>query len=153
MDAADRAIVDELQRDGSLSNVELSRRVGLSAPATLQRVRRLKERGVLGATVALASPEALGVGLTCFVEVRIDEHEPDLIRRLSRRLHDDERVLECYQLTGDVDYLLKIVVRDIESLRGFLGGLLAMRGIGRVHTMLGLAEIKNTTVMPNFLED
>lgn len=148
MDAADRAIVTELQADGALTNVELARRAGLSPPATLQRVRRLRERGVLRATVALVDPTSVGLGLTCFVEVRIDDHDPEQIRRLSRRLRDDARVLECYQLTGDVDYLLKVVVADITALRGFLGGLLGQPGVGRVHTLVALAEIKNTTALP-----
>lgn len=152
LDQQDVTILRELQQDSSISNVELARRVSLSPPATHARVRRLKELGYIREYVALLDREKLGYDMLCFINVSLQMHKPEDVQRFHETVMDMPEVLECYHVTGDSDYILKVAVLNRRHLQRFLMDRLTPNPcIARIHTRLVLDEIKATTVLP--LED
>ena len=148
LDAIDRAILNELQQDGSLSKVELARRISLSPPAAHARIKRLEAQGYIRKYAALLDREKVGYDLLCMVGVTLRWHDTEHIQAVRDAIHQMPEVLECYFLTGEVDYLLKVVVRNRKELETFLTDKLTpIRGVGRVSTSVVLEEMKNTTVL------
>ncbi len=149
LDEQDITILRELQNDSSISNVELARRVSLSPPATHSRVRRLRELGYIQAYVALLDRDQLGYDMLCFITVSLQMHKPDEVQRFHDTVLEMPEVLECYHVTGDSDYILKVVVRNRLHLQRFLMDRLTPNPcIARIHTRLVLNEIKATTMLP-----
>lgn len=146
MDAIDRRILGVLQENGRLPVAELAKRVGLSVSPCWRRLRALEEAGVVRGYTALVAPEAVGVGLNVFVYVALKLHSADAFEaEMARR----EQVLECYAMSGDEDYLLHVMVADVEALERFVRtDLIHMPGVERVRTSLALKTVKHTTALP-----
>lgn len=148
LDTQDIAILRELQA-GSVSNVELSRRVNLSAPATHARVKRLEQEGFIRNYVALLDREKIGYDLLCFITVTLRMHKPDELADFIKTVNRLPEVLECFQVTGDYDYILKVAVRNRHDLQRFLmDGLTPLPAVERLHTRVVLTEVKQTTALP-----
>ena len=113
LDSIDWAILQVLQRDASLPVHEVGDRVGLSSNACWRRIKRLEESGVIAARVALLDAEKLGLGTTVFVAIRTQRHDPAWLEAFSKGVAGIDEISECHRMAGDVDYLLKLVVRDI----------------------------------------
>lgn len=149
MDAIDQAILTELQQDSSISNVELARRVDLSPPAVHARIKRLEEAGIITAYVALLDREKLGFDLLCFVQVSLQTHDPAQIEAFQQKVMAMPEVMEGHYLTGSVDYLLKVVIKNKADLSRFLmENLSQIPGIARIQTSIALKEIKSKTALP-----
>ncbi len=147
LDLKDRRILALVQRDGSLSQAEIARRVGLSAPAVNERLKKLEQAGVIRRWAALVDPRAVGLGITAFVEVFVEHprHEPKFIARL-REL---EHVLECHHITGEASLLLKVRVADIESLQKLLlEELSGTEGVRQTRTVMVLSTAKEECAVP-----
>ncbi len=148
MDHIDRTLLEALQIDGRMSNAELARRVDLSSPGLHKRLRRLEDAGVIRGYVALVDREAVGYDMLCFVQVTLQRHEPDAVDNFRREVQMMAEVLECHHITGEYDYLLKVVVRNRKHLERFiLETLTPVRGMDKIRTSLVLSEIKATTAV------
>ena len=149
LDAIDRKILDVLQAEGRISNVDLAARVHLSAPQCLRRMRALEERGTIRGYRALASPEHLGLGVTAYVHLNIDADAFGHVREIEQTIRSFPQILECFTVSGDYDYLLKVVARDLKSLSQFLTDrLMQTRGVADVRSMICLEEIKKPSPLP-----
>jgi DNA-binding Lrp family transcriptional regulator len=148
LDHIDRTLLEALQIDGRMSNAELARRVDLSSPGLHKRLRRLEDAGVIRGYVALVDREAVGYDMLCFVQVTLQRHEPDAVDNFRREVQMMAEVLECHHITGEYDYLLKVVVRNRKHLERFiLETLTPVRGMDKIRTSLVLSEIKATTAV------
>lgn len=149
LDDVDRTVLKHLQDDARLSNVELARRVNLSAPGVQKRLRRLEEIGVIQGYTTLVSRESVGLDMLCFVQITLQRHEPRAIERFKELVKTMPEVLECHHITGEYDYLLKVVVRNTKHLEQFLMETLTpIQGMDHIRTSLVLSEIKATTAVP-----
>lgn len=149
LDAVDISLLTELQKDSKISNAELARRMNLSPPAIHARIRRLEETGIICGYAAIINREALGFEMLCFIQVSVNSHDPEYVQEFRARLAEMPEVLECYQLIGDIDYLLKVVLRNKRDLQRFLmEQLTPIPGLARIKTSLALTEIKSSTVIP-----
>lgn len=149
LDQLDYTVLRALQQDARLSNSELARRVDLSPTGLQKRLRRLEEAGVITGYVALVDAESLGFDMFCFVQVTLQRHEPDAVNNFRREVQAMPEVLECHHLTGEFDYLLKIVVRNRKHLERFiLETLTPVRGMDKIRTSLVLSEIKTRAAVP-----
>lgn len=149
MDELDRAILQILQADGRISNADLARQVNLSPPAVHARVRRLEEAGIISAYVALLDWERLGYDMLCFIHISLKQHTPETVADFRAAVQGLPEVLECHHVTGEFDYLLKAAIRNRQDLERFVvDRLTPVPGIGRIHTSLALAEVKNLTALP-----
>ena len=143
MDALDRRILIELQRDGSLTNARLAEVVGLSQSAMSERVRRLESEGHICGYRALVRPQSLGLGLQAFVAAELVRHETACIEDFERGVVALPDVRACYHVAGRFDYLLHVAVRDLEHLgRLIKDDIAAIPGVDRVETMLVYSEVK-----------
>ena len=148
-DAIDIRILRELQQDGSLSNVELARRVHLSPSPCLARVKALEAVGVIGRYVALANPRALGLDLNVFINISLKEQSKQALAAFEERIAEHEEVMECYLMTGDSDYLIRVAVADIAALERFiLDQLTPIRGIEKIRTSFTLKQVRYKTALP-----
>ena len=148
LDPIDRKILAELQRDGSLSNAELAERVGLSTTPCWRRVRLLEEQGYIRNRVALLDRGKLRVGVTVFVAVRTSRHDADWLSGFAVVVEDMPEVQEFYRMSGEVDYLMKVVVPDIAAFDDFYKRLIARIDLSDVSSSFAMEEIKNTTELP-----
>lgn len=149
LDDLDRQILGILQQDASLSSAELARRVDLSAPGLQKRVRKLQEAGVIQRQVALLEREAVDLDLLCFVQVTLTHHQPDAVQGFRREIQRMPEVLECHHLTGEFDYLLKVVAHNHRGLEQFLvERLTPTPGVDKIRTSIVLSEIKASTALP-----
>lgn len=149
LDAIDSKILEILQRDGRISNVDLAAQIHLSPPQCFRRVRALEERGVLQGYRALVAPESLGLGVTAFVSLNIEAQAFARVRELEALLRDFPQILECHTVSGDCDYLLKVVASDLKALSQFLTDkLMQLEGVADVRSMICLEEIKPPSGLP-----
>jgi DNA-binding Lrp family transcriptional regulator len=149
IDALDRKILGVLQSDGRASNVDLSAQVHLSAPQCFRRVRALEERGVIRGYRAEVRAEALGLGVMAYVSLNIDGGQFGRVREIEASIRDFPQILECHTVSGDYDYLLKVVARDLKSLSQFLTDhLMQVPGVDDVRSMICLEEVKAPAPMP-----
>ncbi|MCW7539012.1 Lrp/AsnC family transcriptional regulator [Aquabacterium sp. A7-Y] len=149
LDALDRRILQVLQEDGRASNVELSQRVHLSPPQCLRRVRSLEERGVIRGYAAQVAREALGYPVMAYVNLNIDREHFGRVRELEKLLGSFPEIIECHCVSGDHDYLLKVVARDLKSLSQFLTDrLMQVPGVDDVRSMICMEEIKPPSALP-----
>lgn len=144
IDRIDRKILRELQDDGRIANVDLARKVGLSATACLERVKRLTREGYILGYGARLNPELLDAGLLVFVEVVLDRTTPDVFEHFKHAVLDRPEVQECHMVAGGFDYLIKARVRDMKAYRELLGGtLLSLPGVRETHTYAVMEEVKH----------
>ncbi len=149
LDDLDRRLLALLQRDGRATSVELARRLDLSPPGLQRRLRRLEAAGVIRGYAALVNREAVGLDLLCFVEVKLAHHRPECVARFRDEVQAIPQVLECHYLTGESDYLIKIVVPNHKALETVLfEGLMRIDGVDRIHTSIVVNEVKVSTVLP-----
>jgi len=149
IDALDRKILTALQADGRASNVELSSQVHLSAPQCFRRVRSLEERGVIRGYRALVAPQTLGLGVMAYVSLNIDGGQFGRVREIEADIRAFPQILECHTVSGDSDYLLKVVARDLKALSQFLTDqLMQVPGVDDVRSMICMEEIKAPSALP-----
>ena len=145
----DRKILAVLQRSGRASNVELAAEVHLSAPQCFRRVRALEERGVIRGYAARVDAEAIGLGVTAYVSVRLAGDQFGRVREIEQEIAAWPQILECYAVSGDSDYLLKVVAVDLKSLSQFLTDrLMQITGVDDVRSMICLEEVKPPSPLP-----
>lgn len=149
LDPVDRRILRELQREANISNVELARRVGLSPSPCLARVRALERDGVIVRYVALVSPEQVGLSISVFVQVTLEKQVEQALVRFERQMEQLSEVMECYLMTGDSDYLVRVVVPDLAELQRFIvEKLSSIPGVATIRSSLALKQVKYQTALP-----
>jgi Lrp/AsnC family leucine-responsive transcriptional regulator len=149
LDALDKQILNELQRDARISNAELARRVNLSPPATHARVKRLEDIKLIDKFVTVLDRKMANYDMLCFVNISLQLHDVDQVSGFHEAVQEFPEVLECHHVTGDYDYLLKVVAHNTEDLENILvKKLTPIPGVARIHTSLVLREVKNSTVIP-----
>jgi len=148
LDEMDRKILAELQEDAARSLDDIARKVGSSKTPVWNRIRRMKEAGVILRQTVLLDAEALGLEACFFVLIRTSEHEADWQRRFLQVLRDRPEVLEAHRLAGDIDYILKVRVANARASDTFYQSLIAEVRIYNVTALLSMEEIKATTVLP-----
>lgn len=149
LDARDLQIVRALQDDGRLSNLDLAQRVNLSPSPCLRRVRLLEESGVIRGYSADADPRALGLNVTAFIRITLTRHDRDAVARFESRVRDIDEILDCHLLTGEADYLLRVMVPDLDAYEGFVRNRLhAIPGIASITTSLVYGTVKSSRVFP-----
>lgn len=148
-DATYIRIIKELQQDGSLSNVELARRVHLSPSPCLARVKALEAAGVIQRYVALVNPKTLGLDLNVFINISLKEQSKSALAAFEARIAEHEEVMECYLMTGDSDYLIRVAVADIAALERFiLEQLTPIPGVEKIRTSFTLKQVRYKTALP-----
>lgn len=148
LDEMDRKILTELQEDASQSLDEIARKVGSSKTPVWNRIRRLKEQGVITRQTVLLDAEALGLEACFFVLIRTSEHEAEWQKAFLHALRSRPEVLEAHRLAGDIDYILKVRVANARAYDTFYQALISEVRIYNVTALLSMEEIKSTTVMP-----
>lgn len=148
IDAMDRKILAELQRDAAQSLDDIARVVGSSKTPVWNRIRKLRAAGVIGAQTVHLNAEALGFEACFFVLVRTSEHDADWQRRFLGALHAYPEVQEAHRLAGDVDYILKVRVANARAYDVFYQGLISQVKIHNVTALLSMEELKSTTMLP-----
>ena len=149
LDFFDVRILSALQRNGRLGNAELSEAVGLSASQCSRRRTALEEAGIIDRYAALLSPQAIGLGLSAFVEVTLHAHSEERSRRFAQLIDRLDEVQEAHSLTGDTDYLLKLRVSDLTALSQILNHvLLAHESVARIRSSIVLDRLKETPELP-----
>ena len=149
LDSIDLKILSELQTDGSLSNIELARRVHLSPSPCLARVRALEAAGVIDRYVALVNASALGLGLNVFISISLKSQGKEALADFERRICEHDEVMECYLMTGDSDYLIRVAVADIGALEKFiLEQLTPIPGIEKIRSSFALKQVRYKTALP-----
>jgi len=153
LDAIDRRILRALQLDGRITYDALAAQVNLSASAVLRRVRRLEESGAIAAYVALVRPERVGLGLTAYINVRLEKqtesHKRNPMDLFRAAVQTWPEVVECAALTGEMDYLLRVVVQDMQHYARFISEtLLKHPSVQDCKTSFVLDRVKNTTAIP-----
>ena len=148
MDTIDRKILAALQADASLSSAELADKVGLSPTPCWRRVQKLEAAGLIRKRVALLDRDKLHVGTTVFVSIRTRTHSGDWLGRFAAVVQDMPEVVEFYRMSGDVDYVMKVVVPDIPAYDAFYKRLISKIDLSDVSSSFAMEEIKATTALP-----
>jgi len=149
IDRIDRNILVELQKNGRLSNVELSKRVGLSPTPCLERVKRLESESYIKGYKAILNPELLEAALLVIVEITLTKTSPDVFDDFSKAVHDLDVIQECHLVSGDFDFLLKTRVKDMAAYRELLGDtLLRLPAVSESRTYVVMEEVKSSNLLP-----
>lgn len=149
LDAIDLKILKHLQHDASLSNVELAARVGLSPSPCLARVKQLEASGVISRRVALLDPVRFGSALSVFIHVALDKQTEPKLQTFEKAMANLPEVMECYLMSGDSDYLVRVVVRDVVALQQFIVEKLAKTsGVANIRSSFALKQVKYNTELP-----
>ena len=148
MDAIDRKIVVLLQDDASLSLAQIAHRVGLSQSPCWKRIQRLEKNGVILKRVALVSPESIGMGLTVFVSIETGDHSTAWISKFAQTVTAWPEVMEFYRMAGDIDYMLRVVVPDMQAYDAFYKRLIDTMPLKNVTSRFSMERIKSTTAYP-----
>jgi len=149
LSATDRKILQALQEDGRMTNQDLSERVGLSPSPCLRRVRALEDSGLIDRYVALVDPAALGLSVTAFVRVRLDQQDDQRLEAFERMIASFPEVMDCYLMTGDCDYQLRVLVSSLDAFEEFLRQRLTrIEGVSQLTTSFGLRSVVRRTALP-----
>jgi Lrp/AsnC family transcriptional regulator, leucine-responsive regulatory protein len=149
LDAIDQRIVGELQDNARLTNVELAARVGLSPSPCLARVRALEQSGVIARYVTLLDPAKLGLNVSMFIQVSLEKQIEPALEMFQAAINSFPEVMECYLMTGDSDYLLRVIVPDMQALEKFIVGRLSKTpGVANIRSSLALKQVKYKTALP-----
>ncbi|WP_103171866.1 Lrp/AsnC family transcriptional regulator [Paracoccus sp. SY] len=148
LDEVDRKILSLLQEDASLSLDQIADRVGASKTPVWNRIRKLREAGVIRRQVAILDPEALGLEACFFVLIRTSEHDKTWAARFLKALRERPEVIEAHRLAGDIDYILKVQVRNARAYDRFYQSLIGEVKIHNVTALLSMEEIKATSALP-----
>lgn len=145
----DGKILEVLQQNARLSNVTLAKRVGLSPSACLRRIRGLEKRGLICRYVTLLDPQSLGLGVSVFIQVSLEKKDEASLKRFERVMTQRPEVMECYLMTGDSDYLLRVVVSNVAAFERFLMEYVTkIPGIAMIKSSFTLKQVKYTTALP-----
>lgn len=145
MDAIDRKILTALQEDCTISLAELSHRVGLSQTPCWKRIQRLEAQGVITKRVALVAPEKIGLGLTVFVQIETGDHSGPWLQNFARTVATMPEVMDIYRMAGDVDYMLRVAVRDMAAFDAFYKRLIDVTPLKNVTSRFAMERVKSTT--------
>ena len=148
LDAIDRRILRELQDDGRITNVELARRIGISPPPCLRRVRALEERGYIKGYRALLDDKLLGYGITVFALVHLSSQADADLKQFEEFVRRQPLVRECWMLSGEIDFILKCVAPDLKTFQSFVAELTAAPHVRNVKTSLTLRNSKDAALVP-----
>lgn len=148
LDDLDRRLLVRLQDEARVSSAELAREFQLSPPGLQKRLRRLEEKGVILRYATIVNREAVGLDLLCFVLVMLAHHRPDSVKRFRDGIQSMPEVLECHNLTGEFDCLIKVVVTNHEELQRFVERVMKVGGVDRLRTSIVLSEVKSSTSLP-----
>ncbi|MEM8578481.1 MAG: Lrp/AsnC family transcriptional regulator [Pseudomonadota bacterium] len=148
IDGTDRKILAVLQRDAALSLDDIAREVGSSKTPVWNRIRKMREAGVIGPQVAVLNAEALGFEACFFVLIRTSEHEAEWQAAFLKALQDRPEVQEAHRLAGDIDYILKVRVENARAYDRFYQALISEVRVHNVTALLSMEEIKSTTALP-----
>jgi Lrp/AsnC family leucine-responsive transcriptional regulator len=149
LDDIDRRILEKLQTDGRITNQDLSEQVGLSPSPCLRRLRQLESSGVVAGYVALINPEAVGLSVTAFIRVRLDQQDDRHLALFEEAVGNFPEVMECYLMTGDADYQLRVLVDSLKAFEEFLRSRLTkIEGVAQVTTSFALRPIVYKTALP-----
>lgn len=146
IDSIDKQILSILQQDAQITNVELARKIGISPPAMLERVKRLEKNGIIKRYVAIVDPSKVSKGVFALVSVSLSAHQLSSIDQFTRQIKKLDEVLECYHVAGEEDFILKIAVSSIEEYEKFiLSKLTKINGVSKVNTKFVLSTVKYNT--------
>jgi Lrp/AsnC family transcriptional regulator, leucine-responsive regulatory protein len=149
LDATDLRILRELQDDSSLSNLALAQKVHLSASPCLARVKALTARGLIQRQVALLDAKKLGLSLSVFISITLKQQTREALENFEAAIARHDEVMECYLMTGDADYLIRVVVRDLPALERFiLDTLTPITGIDKIRSAFTLKQVRYKTALP-----
>jgi DNA-binding Lrp family transcriptional regulator len=149
LDRIDIKILNELQQNASLTNVELASRVNLSPSPCLARVRTLEKLGVIDRRIALLDPAVLGIGVTAFIQIKLEKQVQTSLESFTRSIDRLAQVMECYLMTGESDYMLRVMAADIEDLEDLIVNKLSrIPGVSSIRSNLALKRISHKTVLP-----
>jgi Lrp/AsnC family transcriptional regulator len=148
MDAIDKKILATLQEDASLSVAEIGQRVGLSSTPCWKRIQRLEAEGIIRKRVALVDQDKVGLGITVFVSIETGDHSQEWLGRFAKFVSAMPEVMEFYRMAGDVDYMLRVVVADMQSYDAFYKRLIVEVPLKNVTSRFAMEKIKSTTVLP-----
>lgn len=148
MDKIDRKILALLQKDATIPVAEIGRKVGLSTTPCWRRIQKMEEDGIIKGRVAVLDPAKVNAGVTVFVSVKTNEHNETWMRKFSSVVEDFSEVVEFYRMSGDVDYLLRVVVPDIAAYDNFYKKLISKINLTDVSSSFAMGQIKYTTALP-----
>ncbi len=150
LDKLDRRILRHLQQDGSITNLELAQRIGLSATPCARRVKQLEDAGVIVRKVTLLDPNKIDLKLTALIQIAMDRHTPERFEVFEQAVSDCPEVIECLLITGQAaDYLLKVVIPDMDYYQEFLlNKITRIPGVSDVHSSFVLRKVVSTTELP-----
>ena len=148
MDATDRKILAILQDDASLSVADIAARVNLSQTPCWRRIQKLTDSGVITKRVALVDPDALGLGLTVFVEIETGDHSKEWLGKFAAAIKEMPEVMEIYRMAGDVDYMLRITVPNMAAVDTFYQRLISLVPLKNVTSRFAMERVKYTTAYP-----
>lgn len=148
MDKTDRAILSILQEDATLPVADIARKVGLSTTPCWRRIQKLEEDKVIKKRIAILDPVKVNAGVTVFVSIKTDQHNEEWLKRFSELITQFPEVVGFYRMSGDIDYLLKVVVPDINAYDLFYKRLVSHIEIENVSSAFAMERIKDTTQMP-----
>ena len=148
LDKIDRKILTLLQRDATMPVAEIGRKVGLSTTPCWRRIQKMEEDGVIRRRVAVLDPVKVNAGVTVFMSVRTNEHNEAWLKKFAAAVEDFPEVVEFYRMSGEVDYLLRVVVPDIAAYDAFYKKLIARIALSDVSSSFAMEQIKYTTALP-----
>jgi DNA-binding Lrp family transcriptional regulator len=148
LDETDRRILRELQADGRMTNVELARRLGMSAPPCLRRVRALEQAGVIKGYRALVDEKALGFDIVCFAFVHLASQAEADLQAFQAAIRAWDSVRECWTLSGDIDFVLKCVTQDLRTFQALVADLTALPNVRTIRTAVALDQVKDEPIAP-----
>jgi Lrp/AsnC family leucine-responsive transcriptional regulator len=149
VDPIDVRILARLQNDARMSNVDLAKAVHLSPSPCLARVKRLEQSGLIKRYVSLLDPVALGLTVSVFIQVRLERQVESALEIFEREMAARPEVMECYLMTGDSDYLLRVLVPDVQALERFIVDFLSrIPGVGNIKSSFALKQVKYKTALP-----
>ena len=149
LDSTDLKILKYLQEDGRITNLELSNKIGLSPAPTLERVKKLEKMKIIESYHAHLNKSKLKLGVSVFIQITLSRQVENVINKFKERINAIPEVMECYQITGNADYLLKVLVQDIPAFEKLISSTFSkMEEIGHVQTMLIISEMKNSHLLP-----
>ncbi len=148
LDELDRAILERLQLDGRASNSRLAEEVGLSETPCWRRIKRLETDGIISTYSANLDRRKLGLGVFAFVEVKFSTHDTELSREFESAVESIPQILTCHNVTGEVDYILQVVAKDLDDYGRFTAVLRNLPGVMAIHSILSLREVKKFSGLP-----
>lgn len=147
-DAIDKKLISFLQTDSKQTNKELSSKLNLSVTAVYERIKKLEQQGVISKYVALVKKEKVDKSFVAFCHIKLVQHTQEYVMKFENEVANLQEVMECYHISGDYDYLLKVIEEDMEAFREFMvNKLTSINHIGSTHSMFVINEVKHTTAI------